>query len=229
VAADWIKLRTDLQSHPKVVRILSATRSDKFRVIGGLHAVWSVFDTHTADGILRGYTPELLDHVIGWEGFARAMEAVGWLRFDGLETLTLPEFEAHNGQSAKRRAEDQKRKRDSRHSVRNLSAGDSDKKRTREEKRREEEKKEQKRPPAAAFDFKADLFARWKDVPGSGGGAFLNKLFRDHKPEQRVVEAVERTLEETRADPKAFVLGVLKVPGDDLDAVLAAQDFGGCL
>jgi len=84
-------------------------------------------------------------------------------------------------------------------------------------------------PPAAAFDFKADLFARWKDMPGSGGGAFLNKLFRDHKPEQRVVEAVERTLEETRADPKAFVLGVLKVPGDDLDAVLAAQDFGGCL
>src|SRR5690606_24969395 len=105
MAADWIKMRTDLQSHPKVVRILSATGTDKFRVIGGLHAVWGVFDTHTTDGVLRGYTPDLLDHVIGWEGFARAMESVGWLTFDGVETLALPEFEAHNGQSAKRRAE----------------------------------------------------------------------------------------------------------------------------
>src|SRR5690606_28011622 len=87
--------------------------------------------------------PELLDHVIGWDGFARAMEAVGWLQFDGLETLTLPEFEAHNGQSAKRRAEDQKRKKSSRQSVRNLSAEDTDKKRTRGEERREEEKKEE--------------------------------------------------------------------------------------
>lgn len=65
-------------------------------------------------------------------------------------------------------------------------------------------------PPAAAFDFKADLFARWKALPASGGGAFLNKLFRDHKPEQRVVEAVERTLDHGPADPKAFVLGVLR-------------------
>lgn len=140
MAGDWIKMRIDLQSHPKVVRILSATRTDKFRVIGGLHSVWSVFDLHSEDGRLKGYTPEALDHVIGWEGFARAMESVGWLLFDGLETLTLPEFSEHNGQSAKRRAEDQKRKRDARNSVRNVSGDDADKKRTREEKRREEDK-----------------------------------------------------------------------------------------
>ena len=148
MAGDWIKMRTDLQTHPKVVRILSATSTDKFRVIGGLHAVWAVFDTHSTDGILKGYTPELLDHVIGWDGFSRAMESVGWLLFDGLETLSLPEFDTHNGQSAKRRAEDQKRKKNSRKSVRNLSAEDADKQRTREEKSREE-KKEQKKTPSA--------------------------------------------------------------------------------
>lgn len=144
MAGDWIKMRTDLQTHPKIVRILSATSTDKFRVIGGLHAVWTVFDTHSTDGVLKGYTPELLDHVIGWQGFSRAMESVGWLLFDGLETLSLPEFEAHNGQSAKRRGEDQKRKKNSRQSVRNLSANDSDKKRTREEieKSKEEEQAE---------------------------------------------------------------------------------------
>jgi hypothetical protein len=69
---------------------------------------------------------------------------------------------------------------------------------------------------AAGEDFKAGLFRRWKALPNSGGGAFLNKLFREYKPEQRVVEAVERTLDDTRADPKAFVIGVLNsIQSDD--------------
>ena len=145
MAGDWIKMRIDLQTHPKVVRILSATKADKFRAIGGLHAVWSVFDTHSTDGTLHGYTPETLDHIIGWDGLSRALVAVGWLAFDGEETLTLPEFTEHNGQSGKRRAEDQKRKRDGRRSpdsVPDECGQIADKKRTREEKRREERARE---------------------------------------------------------------------------------------
>lgn len=145
MAIDWIKMRADLQSHPKVVRILSATKSDKFRVIGGLHAVWCVFDAHCEDGVLQGYTPETLDHIIGWNGFSSAMVSVGWLIENVGVSLAIPEFSEHNGQSAKRRAEDQKRKRDSRNSpepVRNLSANDAYKKWTREEKRREEKNKD---------------------------------------------------------------------------------------
>ena len=139
MAGDWIKMRLDLQTHPEVVRILSATKADKFRVIGGLHAVWSVFDTHSADGRLPGYTAETLDHIIGWPGFAGAMIAVDWLAADGEVGLLLPDFDEHNGKSGKRRAEDQKRKREDRkspQSVRNLSDDDLDEKRTREEKRR---------------------------------------------------------------------------------------------
>ena len=145
MAGDWIKMRVDLQTHPKIVRILSATKADKFRAIGGLHAVWSVFDTHSTDGSLHGYTPDTLDHIIGWGGFSGALVAVGWLAFDGEETLTLPEFTEHNGQSGKRRAEDQKRKRDGRRSPDSVTddCGQiADKKRTREEKRREEENQE---------------------------------------------------------------------------------------
>ena len=154
-------MRVDLQSHPKVVRILSAMRpndvhnkTDKFRVIGGLHSVWSVFDAHCEDGILNGYTPETLDHVIGWDGFSGAMISVGWLIENNGVSLAMPEFSEHNGQSAKRRAEDQKRKRDSRsstESVRNLSANDSDKKRTREEKSREEKKEQKKKEEGITF------------------------------------------------------------------------------
>jgi hypothetical protein len=129
MAGDWIKMRIDLQTHPKVVRILSALQSDKFRVIGGLHAVWSVFDTHSTDGRLIGYTPDALDHVIGWPGFAAAMISVQWLVSTTDGCLALPEFAEHNGQSAKRRAEDQKRKRNSR-SVHNTSDASADKVRT---------------------------------------------------------------------------------------------------
>lgn len=140
MAGDWIKMRTELQSHPKVVRILSATRADKFRVIGGLHAVWGVFDAHSSDGILAGYTPELMDHIIGWDGFSAAMLAVGWLEFDG-QLLVLPEFDEHNSQSAKRRAEDQKRKRN----VRNLSGDSADKLRTKSG----PDKREDSKPPTS--------------------------------------------------------------------------------
>ncbi|MES2148613.1 MAG: hypothetical protein V4508_02360 [Pseudomonadota bacterium] len=161
MAGDWIKMRLDLQTHPKVVRILSATKADKFRAIGGLHAVWAVFDTHSADGSLPGYTPDTLDHIIGWPGFSEAMIKVGWLEFDGDETMYLPEFSEHNGTSGKRRAEDQKRKRDGRKApnpVRNLSevAADKLRKKSGLEKRREEKKEtttktKAKAPAAPSF------------------------------------------------------------------------------
>lgn len=159
MAGDWIKMRLELQTHPKIVRILSATKSDKFRVIGGLHAVWSVFDTHSTDGRLDGYTPETLDHIIGWNGFSDAMIAVGWLALDGEESLMLPEFDEHNGKSGKRRAEDTKRKRDDRknpQNVRNLSEYSADKNGTREEKRRVNTTE----PSAPKFDSVAELKKR---------------------------------------------------------------------
>lgn len=133
MAGDWIKMRADLHTHPKVVRMSSALKADRLRIVGGLHSAWCLFDVHSVDGYLEGYSPETLDDLIGFPGFARAMIAVGWLSDEG-ENLVMPRFEAHNGQSAKRRAQDADRKR----SVRKTSAPEADKKRTREEKRRED-------------------------------------------------------------------------------------------
>lgn len=183
MAGDWIKMRVDLQSHPKVVRILSATCTDKFRAIGGLHAVWTIFDTHSEDGKLKGYTPELLDHVIGWDGFARAMESVGWLQYDGLETLALPEFEAHNGKSGKRRAEDQKRKKESRQSVRILSEECPTDLRTREEKRREDIKAS---PIVPTGDESEILSAYREHLPHCQGVSVLNP-----KRRRRIRDAIK--------------------------------------
>lgn len=131
MAGDWIKMRTDLFTHPKVVRISSALKADRLRTVGGLMSVWCLFDAHSVDGKLEGYSLSTIDDLIGWPGFAAVMSAVGWLD-ESSESLVLPEFDTHNGQSAKRRAQDADRKK----VVRNLSASEADKKRTREEKRR---------------------------------------------------------------------------------------------
>lgn len=142
MAGDWIKMRTDLVTSPKVVRMASVLKADRFRIAGGLLSVWSLFDAHSDDGTLHGYSLETVNELAAWDGFAEAMAAVGWIECDG-ETLSLPRFDTHNGASAKRRAQDADRKRE----VRKASASDADGKRTRGEKRREE-KKEQKKEPA---------------------------------------------------------------------------------
>lgn len=133
MASDWIKMRVDLFTHPKVVRIASALKADNLRTVGGLMSAWCLFDTHSIDGRLEGYTIEALDDHLRWPGFATAMIAVEWLDADD-EGLELPRFDTHNGASAKRRAQDADRKR----AARKASASKADKVRTREEKRREE-------------------------------------------------------------------------------------------
>jgi hypothetical protein len=153
VSTDWIKMRVDLRTHPKVVRMASALKADKLRVIGGLFAVWSIFDAHSSDGILEGYTFESIDDELHWKGFAKAMAGIEWLTFDPEQGdgLLAPRFEEHNGQSAKRRAMETERKRLEREAEKaasdakkaatkagQLSASDADKSVTREEKRREE-------------------------------------------------------------------------------------------
>lgn len=128
MAGDWIKMRKSLPSDPRLVRIMSALKADRFRTLGGIMSAWCLLDDHTEDGRLDGYTPDVFDSFIGFPGLCQAMIDVGWIREtpQGIEAVNFTE---HNGQTAKRRAQD---------SVRKMSAREADKKRTREEKRREE-------------------------------------------------------------------------------------------
>lgn len=68
---------------------------------------------------------------------------------------------------------------------------------------------------ASPHDTKARLFREWKALTDGGGGGFLNRVLRDHKPESAVLDAVARTLSEPRNDPKAFLLGCLRKGADD--------------
>jgi hypothetical protein len=84
--------------------------ADKFQIVGGPHSVWCLFNTHSVDEKLEGYTVETVDDLIGFPGFARSIIEVGWL-VDHAGALELPRFEDHNGVSAKCRATNSDRKK----------------------------------------------------------------------------------------------------------------------
>jgi len=152
---NWLKMRTCLWTHPKVVRIVSALcpqnvrkMSNKAEVIGALFRLWTIGQEHTTDGRLDGYTPEVLDSEVGHKGFTQAVADVGWLVIDD-NSLVIKDFDSHNGEGAKRRALDAERKRN----VRRTSAerpqknGQIADQKRREEKRREDTKTKKKKAP----------------------------------------------------------------------------------
>jgi hypothetical protein len=192
MSTDWIKMRVDLRTHPKVVRMAGALKADKLRVIGGLFAVWAIFDAHSSDGLLDGYTFRAIDDELSWKGFAQAMSAIGWLEDANGEGLIAPRFDEHNGQSAKRRAQETERKRLEREAEKlaqqsgHMSASNADKSVTREEKRREEEKTTP--DPLPGF---AEFWSSWPRSSRKGGKAECEKLWRAQRLEDQAEAIVE--------------------------------------
>jgi hypothetical protein len=101
----WIKMRMALQRDPKVLRLAFALKVHRHQVIGALHQVWCTFDEYSIDGKIA-YKPEEMDALLSWKGFTRAMVNIGWIDFKAPNTLIMHNFEAHNGESARKRAVD---------------------------------------------------------------------------------------------------------------------------
>jgi hypothetical protein len=100
----WIKMRTNLMTDPRVVRLAVQLRQPRALVVGACYVLWCLADQHSEDGCLTGYTAEILDELTGLQGFSAGMQAVQWLTIspDGLQ---VPRFDEHNSQSAKQRAQ----------------------------------------------------------------------------------------------------------------------------
>lgn len=109
MAGDWIKMRSNIKDDPDVVVMAGALSVDEFSIVGRLHATWAWLDQHSEDGTNVRITSAYLDRLTACPGFADALRTVGWL--DGRDgSLTFPNFDRHNGESAKRRAVETKRK-----------------------------------------------------------------------------------------------------------------------
>lgn len=103
MAGDWIKLERATPDKPEVWAIAEALGLEPDAAMGKLIRVWFWFDEQTEDGNARSVTNETLlkriDVLTGVSGFGAAMQKVGWL-----EGTSIPNFDRHNGKSAKSRA-----------------------------------------------------------------------------------------------------------------------------
>lgn len=104
MASDWIKMRVDLQDDEAVIIIADTLKLETYAVIGRLHKLWAWADKHSVDGNAMRVTRFWIDRYVEQKGFANAMEKAKWLKGKD-EAITFPNFERHNGNSAKKRAE----------------------------------------------------------------------------------------------------------------------------
>lgn len=108
MAGDWIKMQIGLDTSPEVIAISSALDITEANVVGCLFRLWCWADQHTENGNALGVTKKWVDRYISVSGFADALSNVGWLvsTDDG---LTIPNFDRHNGKTAKHRAKTNRR------------------------------------------------------------------------------------------------------------------------
>jgi hypothetical protein len=108
MAGDWIKMRSNLHEDPRVVQIAAELSADELHVVGLLWRAWSWADSQSLTGDSIAVTESFLDRIVRRDGFSVALRKVGWL--EGRNgSLTFPRFAEHNGQTAKSRADGQKR------------------------------------------------------------------------------------------------------------------------
>jgi len=198
MAGDWIKMRTDLAEDPAVIGIAGALDLDEDTVVGKLHRFWSWADRQTVDGNAPSVTHAWLDRYSGVTGFAAALVSVGWLEGSAGGGVRIPNFDRHNGKTAKQRALTALRA--AKHKVKsNAPSVTSSVTKSLPEKRREEKRREEKMEveeeegflvswkeevKTAHFLWRAYLAPRKKGHRIGEGGGSVDECQRAN-PEQR--------------------------------------------
>ena len=109
MAGDWIKVEENMPDKPEVCRMAARLGIECDAVAGKLVRVWVWAGRNcNADGNTSVTVRALLDRLAGVTGFCEAMQDAGWLVVSG-DTMTFPKFDRHCSQSAKDRADTQRR------------------------------------------------------------------------------------------------------------------------
>jgi uncharacterized phage protein (TIGR02220 family) len=141
MAGDWIKVETCTPGKAEIIRLARLLSMKHDEALGVAVRFWVWADSNTVDGVVDGVASTDVDAVLSCPGLCRALEMVSWLVIDEEnERITIPKFERHNGESAKKRALKNKRQARWRDSFVDADVDVSSS--TREEKRREENKKD---------------------------------------------------------------------------------------
>lgn len=140
MAGDWIKIESATPNKPEVDLIAEILGVSVNEVIGGLVRLWIWADQQTINGNAPSVTKNAIDRHSGVTGLADAMisDRVGWLVETDSGGFLFPNFDRHNGQTAKTRGLTAKRVAECK--KRSSNAPSVTSALPREEKRREEKR-----------------------------------------------------------------------------------------
>lgn len=126
MAGPWLKMECATPDKPEVLAITAAMGwDDPDLTVGKLFRLWRWFDQHTTDGNAARVTSALLDRVAGVTGFVQAVANEGWLTITP-EGISLSNFDRHNGETAKQRAQTAKRVADHKANAKGNADGNAD-------------------------------------------------------------------------------------------------------
>ena len=101
--ANWIKVLNTLPRSRAVFALARALRCKRHAALG-LAVEWLCWlDEHSSNGETGMLDAEISD-MLGWQGAAEALSSVGWVSHDEQGYVFAVDFEAHNGETSKRRA-----------------------------------------------------------------------------------------------------------------------------
>lgn len=104
MAGEWVAIDIAIETKPEFIKLLARTGQPREIVLYRLWKMWGWFSLNSSDGTLDA-TPEIMAIACGADAdWFRAVEAVGWLRFDAeTETVALTGWESRFGKAAKAR------------------------------------------------------------------------------------------------------------------------------
>jgi hypothetical protein len=108
MAGDWIKIEHSMPDKPEIGQLADRLEISYNEAIGMVLRFWIWADQQSIDGYALSVTEKFIDHIVGRNGFAAAMRSCGWLA-SGDDGPYLPNFNRHNGDTAKKRAQSKDR------------------------------------------------------------------------------------------------------------------------
>lgn len=88
----WLKIRTDLTEHRKVLALSKGVRRPPYWVTGALIKFWGWARANTKDGRLAGITFSDVDRLIGRRSFAENLSKIGWITRDVQGFVVIPRY-----------------------------------------------------------------------------------------------------------------------------------------
>lgn len=234
MAADWIKMRVNLRDDPAVISVAISLGIEEDTVVGKLHRLWSWADQHAKEGVAT-VSPQWLDRYLGAPNFCERLSEVGWMKIEN-DKVSFPNFDRHNGKSAKTRLYSAERKRVSRKCHKNVTKMSQknvtdvtqhtaqhvtnfcDKSVTREEKRREEKNKDKNPLPPFPENLKTPEFeTAWSNW----------QTYRTEKRKTLTPSTIERQLKMlSEAGPKDAIAMIEKSISNGWDGLFELKNDG---